>query len=111
MCENHFCQNNATCHDDDIGPGYTCDCPPGFDGVLCETDKDECGSSPCIHGTCLDHVDGFSCHCTPGYVGVRCQNDTDECASTPCEHGDCVDLVNGFECVCTVRNFVMSDWV
>ncbi|XP_038077194.1 protein jagged-1-like [Patiria miniata] len=104
MCEQHVCQNNATCLDDDRGTGYSCYCPPGYHGQLCQINTDECVSSPCLHdGTCEDRVNAFDCHCAPGYEGLRCENETDECTSSPCEYGRCVDLVNGFECACTVE--------
>ena len=37
------------------------------------TEIDECGSSPCVHGTCTDRVDSYTCVCDPGYSGTDCQ--------------------------------------
>ncbi|XP_078575183.1 uncharacterized protein LOC144861265 [Branchiostoma floridae x Branchiostoma japonicum] len=73
-----------------------------------------CSSSPCLHGTCEDHVTYYSCHgncddfvtypvcqCEPGWLGDTCQIDIDECQSSPCpQNATCVDHVNGYTCQC-----------
>lgn len=35
-------------------------------------DINECESSPCVHGSCMDQVNRYVCECTPGYIGVSC---------------------------------------
>lgn len=45
---------------------YRCDCAPGFTGPLCQHNLNECESSPCVHGICVDQEDGFRCFCQPG---------------------------------------------
>lgn len=43
-----------------------CDCTPGYTGPLCQHSLNECESSPCVHGICVDQEDGFRCFCQPG---------------------------------------------
>ena len=33
---------------------------------------DNCKSSPCQNGECLNQVGGFTCKCNPGYTGKTC---------------------------------------
>lgn len=43
-----------------------CDCTQGYAGPLCQHNLNECESSPCVHGICVDQEDGFRCFCQPG---------------------------------------------
>ena len=98
------CRDEAS--DDTMSSGYfACVCQPGFEGVLCLTDIDECEAEPCQNeGTCSDSTtvdeDGapvgvepnsFACACTTGYEGDSCEHDVDECGARPCINGDCTE--------------------
>lgn len=55
-------------------PGYICNCNPGWEGVTCNQNINECSSNPCQNGgTCTDLVNGFSCTCTAQWTGLFCQ--------------------------------------
>lgn len=47
-------------------------CVPGYQGVNCEYEVDECQNQPCQNGgTCIDLVNHFKCSCPPGTRGRR----------------------------------------
>ena len=35
-------------------------------------DRNECASSPCVNGKCIDVVNGYRCECLSGYTGTVC---------------------------------------
>jgi len=85
---------------------YRCSCPPGTSGPRCESNVDECASSPCGRGgTCLDLVGGYQCQCAAGFTGRHCEADINECLSQPCSGSGAVGCVQldagaGHRCVC-----------
>lgn len=81
---------------------YECVCQPGYTGINCEIDINECDSNPCTKGsTCNDMINNFTCSCIPGMTGRFCENDIDDCISAPCQHGGhCIDELGGFRCDC-----------
>lgn len=78
---------------------------PGFSGVLCQTNIDECASAPCDplqSFNCTDDINAYHCLCRDGYSGERCQTDFNECASAPCLNGGtCTEPgLNRYACTC-----------
>ncbi|XP_076046639.1 cell polarity complex component crumbs isoform X2 [Oratosquilla oratoria] len=81
--------------------GYECQCVPGYTGINCEINIDECAPGPCVHGTCEDGINAYSCSCWPGYEGYDCEIEIDECERyIPCVQGNCVDKLADYMCEC-----------
>uniref|UniRef100_A0A158Q8R8 Neurogenic locus Notch protein n=1 Tax=Elaeophora elaphi TaxID=1147741 RepID=A0A158Q8R8_9BILA len=80
---------------------FKCDCPPGFDGILCDVQKDMCKLNPCKNGaTCLSKDGNFKCMCANGYKGQLCDEMKDHCSTLPCVHGKCKTVSDNFLCDC-----------
>ena len=45
---------------------FVCSCAPGFEGLNCEINIDDCVSQPCLNGVCVDATNDFECLCRPG---------------------------------------------
>ncbi|XP_044288680.1 delta and Notch-like epidermal growth factor-related receptor [Varanus komodoensis] len=105
-CQSNACQNNGTCidivqkHD---GNNFTCTCPTGYTGELCQSEIDYCSQQPCKNGgTCYSSISGFSCQCPEGYLGPSCEEKIDYCASFPCQNnGTCYADQLYYSCSCT----------
>ncbi|XP_037553064.1 lactadherin isoform X2 [Nematolebias whitei] len=79
-CSPNPCRNDGSC--EAVGPTrrgdvfseYVCRCQPGFEGVHCQTNVNDCANKPCQNGgTCRDLDGDFSCLCASPYVGKQCQ--------------------------------------
>ncbi|KAL3052736.1 hypothetical protein OYC64_005292 [Pagothenia borchgrevinki] len=104
FCTHHRpCVNGATCMNTGQG-SYTCTCLPGFTGVNCELEMQECDSNPCRNGAiCTNLESGYMCTCPQGFEGSHCEHSLLTCADSPCFHsGFCWETDNGrsYKCEC-----------
>lgn len=86
----------------DLGKRLMCRCQPGFSGAHCETNVDDCASSPCRNaGTCVDGINNFTCTCTLGFTSKDCSLRTSPCDHFPCLNGGtCYTHFSGPVCQC-----------
>ncbi|PNJ50113.1 CRB1 isoform 8 [Pongo abelii] len=92
--------------------GYVCICQPGFTGIHCEEDVNECFSNPCQNGgTCENLPGNYTCHCPfdnlsrTFYGGRDCSAILLGCTHQQClNNGTCIphfqDGQHGFSCLC-----------
>ncbi|XP_053388454.1 uncharacterized protein LOC128551583 [Mercenaria mercenaria] len=101
-CNSKPCQNNGKCSRVGYTKDFLCTCLPGYTGLQCQIDINECASNPCLHGaTCFDLINEYFCGCISGYTNVNCQTDINECELQTCENGGtCQDNVNTAVCDC-----------
>ncbi|XP_001377380.2 cubilin [Monodelphis domestica] len=63
--------------------GYHCICDPGWEGINCTENTNECLSNPCFNGgTCTDDINGYSCECTSAWTGPQCQTPQQVCGGS-----------------------------
>lgn len=86
----------------DLGKRVMCRCLPGFTGTHCETNIDDCASSPCSNaGTCFDLDNDFRCACTLGFTGKDCSVRKSPCDLFHCDNGGtCFTHYSGPVCKC-----------
>ncbi|RVE59186.1 hypothetical protein OJAV_G00201620 [Oryzias javanicus] len=80
ICQTNNPCVNGQCVSTTSSPGYLCNCIPGWQGLLCDQNTDECSSNPCQNGgTCIDSINAFTCNCTAQWTGPLCQTPQQEC--------------------------------
>lgn len=105
---------------------FSCQCMPGYTGLRCETNIDDCETNKCKNNaTCVDLIEGYQCKCQGGYMGqytitdyketIRilnfCVYDTGQFCETkipfctkeynPCKNNaNCVDHDSYYTCEC-----------
>ncbi|KAL7976126.1 hypothetical protein Chor_008374 [Crotalus horridus] len=75
------------------------------------SDMDECSSSPCLHGDCVNTPGSYHCKCHEGFQSTPTKQaciDHDECATTNmCLNGMCLNEDGSFKCICKL-GFVLA---
>lgn len=102
VCASSPCSNAGICKD--LFNSFSCACSAGWEGLLCESNIDDCQSSPCVYGNCTDRLADFECECFRGYIGKKCDINVDDCVRHQCQNGaTCVDGVYGYSCKCPAQ--------
>lgn len=83
------CDSSVSSATQDLENGYSCTCPPGFYGRICELSAMACADGPCFNGgRCSDNPEGgYTCRCPVGFSGFNCEKKVDSCRSSPCSNG------------------------
>ncbi|KAK7501166.1 hypothetical protein BaRGS_00007651, partial [Batillaria attramentaria] len=69
-CFSNPCRNGATCETKENGL-FDCKCAPGFEGVFCQQETDQCQAKPCLNGgTCSPLPGTYRCDCPDGFKEV-----------------------------------------
>uniref|UniRef100_A0A183CPD2 Notch n=1 Tax=Globodera pallida TaxID=36090 RepID=A0A183CPD2_GLOPA len=72
---------------------HRCECAPGWFGVNCEQNRNDCENIVCDNGgKCHDKVNNFWCECSRGFTGRHCET------SVPVDKFNRTDLVDKTNC-------------
>ncbi|NXS41773.1 CRUM1 protein, partial [Balaeniceps rex] len=70
--------------------GFLCSCQPGFAGVECAVNINECEEGPCKNGAvCEDGIADYTCHCAPSQDGIVWGGKNCSVKLTGCQTHDC----------------------
>ncbi|NWH67209.1 CRUM1 protein, partial [Geococcyx californianus] len=70
--------------------GFLCECQPGFTGVECAVNINECEEGPCKNGAvCEDGIADYTCHCAPSQDGVTWGGKNCSVKLTGCQTHNC----------------------
>ncbi|NXO01699.1 CRUM1 protein, partial [Rhinopomastus cyanomelas] len=70
--------------------GFLCRCQPGFAGVECAVNINECEEGPCKNGAvCEDGIADYTCHCAPSQDGTVWGGKNCSVKLTGCQTHDC----------------------
>uniref|UniRef100_A0A3P8TTD8 Delta/notch-like EGF repeat containing n=1 Tax=Amphiprion percula TaxID=161767 RepID=A0A3P8TTD8_AMPPE len=99
-----FCALNPCAHGvcRSVGNSYRCLCVPGYHGLYCEEEYNECLSAPCQnYATCRDLINAYECVCTPQFEGRHCEIYKDPCLKMHCLNGGrCESTGLNASCAC-----------
>jgi hypothetical protein len=74
---------------------WSCICEPGWTGIECRDNINECLSNPCLNaGVCIDEVNNYRCDCLTGFTGDDCQTEINLCSSIPCQNNGMLFIQN-----------------
>lgn len=71
------------------GPGleFSCSCALGWTSQYCDSEINECESSPCQNGgVCVDKIASYACACPMGFTGLNCEEEILKCENSPCKN-------------------------
>ena len=98
-CNEIVCDNDAECVVTDNGMPH-CDCLPGWEGVLCEDNTNDCDHEFCQNGSvCQDEINDYTCICPAGFEGQHCELNIDDCLTNDCQNNSlCIDDIDSYIC-------------
>jgi hypothetical protein len=107
---NVLCEHGSCSHCSGWEGNCSCLCEPGWEGIQCHRDIDECLGNPCIsEAPCTNLKNDYYCDCAaiPGKRGGKNCLATVDCTNAPCggydQFSSCNDdapTISGIECTC-----------